>query len=80
MLLCTQLLYVYSEVSLTPVEYERLQGFPDGFTDVLSTSQRYVTLGNALPPPMAEWAISRVLAPSGISIADVDVDIEMALF
>lgn len=33
---------------LTPVECERLQGFPDGWTDCVSDTQRYKTLGNAV--------------------------------
>ena len=33
---------------LTPTECERLQGFPDGWTDGLSDTQRYKTLGNAI--------------------------------
>lgn len=33
---------------LTPVECERLQGFPDGWTDRVSDTQRYKTLGNAV--------------------------------
>lgn len=33
---------------LTPTECERLQGFPDGWTDIVSDSQRYKTLGNAV--------------------------------
>ena len=33
---------------LTPTEYERLQGFPDGWTEGLSDSQRYKCLGNAV--------------------------------
>ena len=33
---------------LTPVECERLQGFPDGWTDGVSDTQRYKTLGNAV--------------------------------
>jgi len=33
---------------LTPVECERLQGFPDGWTDGISDSQRYKCLGNAV--------------------------------
>lgn len=31
---------------LTPVEYERLQNLPDGYTDVLSNSRRYTAIGN----------------------------------
>lgn len=33
---------------LVPLEYERLQGFPDNWTHGLSRSQRYVTTGNAV--------------------------------
>ena len=33
---------------LTPVECERLQCFPDGFTDGVSNTQRYKCLGNAV--------------------------------
>lgn len=31
---------------LTPTEYERLQGLPDGYTDGISDSQRYKAIGN----------------------------------
>jgi len=33
---------------LTPIEVERLQGFPDNWTGKLKDSQRYKTLGNAI--------------------------------
>jgi DNA (cytosine-5)-methyltransferase 1 len=33
---------------LTPTECERLQGFPDGWTEGVSDTQRYKTLGNAV--------------------------------
>ena len=33
---------------LTPTECERLQGFPDGFTEGISDTQRYKCLGNAV--------------------------------
>jgi len=33
---------------LTPVECERLQGFPDGWTSGVSDTQRYKQLGNAV--------------------------------
>jgi len=33
---------------LTPVECERLQGFPDGWTEGISDTQRYKVLGNAV--------------------------------
>lgn len=42
---------------LTPLECERLQGFPDGWTDVdgMSDTQRYRQLGNAVSVPVAYW-------------------------
>jgi DNA (cytosine-5)-methyltransferase 1 len=33
---------------LTPLECERLQGFPDGWTEGVSDTQRYKMLGNAV--------------------------------
>ncbi len=33
---------------LTEVECERLQGFPQGWTEGVSSSQRYKALGNAV--------------------------------
>lgn len=49
---------------LTPLECERLQGFPDGRTDQLTDSARYRTLGNAVAVPVAEWIGRRMLAVS----------------
>ena len=37
---------------LTPVEAERLQGFPDGWTEGVSDTQRYKCLGNAVSTPV----------------------------
>lgn len=45
---------------LTPTECERLQGFPDGFTEGVSDTQRYKCLGNAVSVPVVE-AIARRL-------------------
>ncbi len=45
---------------LTPVECERLQGFPDGWTAGLSDSARYRLLGNAVAVPVAEWLGKRL--------------------
>lgn len=49
---------------LTPVEAERLQGFPDGWTDILSDSQRYKCLGNAVTVNVIEAIISKMVAES----------------
>jgi DNA (cytosine-5)-methyltransferase 1 len=47
---------------LTPLECERLQGFPDGHTDIPGNSdtQRYRQLGNAVAVPVAEWIMRRL--------------------
>lgn len=46
---------------LTPTECERLQGFPDGWTDQLSDSARYRVLGNAVSVPVAKWIGKRLM-------------------
>ncbi len=45
---------------LTPMECERLQGFPDGWTEGISDTQRYKCLGNAVTVNVIE-AIGRQL-------------------
>lgn len=45
---------------LTPIECERLQGFPDNFTEGVSDTQRYKMLGNAVTTNVIS-AISRRL-------------------
>ncbi len=45
---------------LTPTECERLQGFPDGWTDGQSDTQRYKMCGNAVTVPVAEWLGKRI--------------------
>jgi len=52
---------------LTPTECERLQGFPDGWTDVdgMSDSARYKMLGNAMCVPVAEWIGRRIMEVDG---------------
>ena len=46
---------------LTPTECERLQGFPDGWTDGQADSNRYKQMGNAVAVPVVEWIISRMV-------------------
>lgn len=46
---------------LTPLECERLQGFPDGWTDMGPDSRRYSALGDAVTVNVIEW-IGRRLA------------------
>ncbi len=45
---------------LTPTECERLQGFPDGWTDGQADSHRYKQMGNAVAVPVVEWIIGRI--------------------
>ena len=57
---------------LTPLECERLQGFPDGWTDIgdwvdengklhkLCDSHRYKALGNSIALPFWDWLIERI--------------------
>lgn len=40
---------------LTPVECERVQGFPDKWTDGQSNTRRYQQLGNAVSVPVSHW-------------------------
>lgn len=41
--------------NLTPLECERLQGFPDGWTEGLTDQNRYRCLGNAVMPPVITY-------------------------
>lgn len=50
----------YSIRRLTPLEAERLQGFPDGWTDGQSDMQRYKQMGNAVTVNVIEWIGSRL--------------------
>jgi DNA (cytosine-5)-methyltransferase 1 len=50
---------------LTPVEAERLQGFPDDYTALGSESKRITALGNSMAVPAIRWlgaAVSAALA------------------
>ncbi len=49
---------------LTPLECERLQGYPDGWTDIpgASDSARYKALGNSVAIPCVEFIMSRIAA------------------
>ena len=61
---------------LTPLECERLQGFPDGWTDIgdwtdskgklhkgeKNDTARYKALGNSIALPFWEWLAKRICA------------------
>ena len=48
--------------TLTLTEWERLQGFADGWTDGIPDSARYTAIGNAMHVGMAEWLGRRLVA------------------
>lgn len=59
---------------LTPLECERLQGFPDGHTEFRAgvkgvehqaDSPRFRQLGNAVAVPVVEWILRRVVDVDG---------------
>lgn len=56
---------------LMPVEYERLQGFPDGYTDIefrgkpASDTARYKALGNSMAVPCMRWIGERIAMVEG---------------
>jgi len=61
--------YIQTSVSvrrLTPTECERLQGFPDGWTDVpyrgkpAPDGPRYKALGNSMAVPVMRWIGERI--------------------
>ena len=56
--------YAYLIRRLTPLECERLQGFPDGWTDIpgASDSARYKALGNSVAIPCVEFVMGRIAA------------------
>jgi len=47
---------------LTPTECERLQGFPDGWTESQTDGHRYKQMGNAVAVPVVEWIMERLVA------------------
>ena len=53
---------------LLPVECERLQGFPDGWTDIVhrgkpaADGNRYKAIGNSMAVPVLGWLLDRVRA------------------
>jgi site-specific DNA-cytosine methylase len=45
---------------LTPIECERLQGFPDNYTDCVSNTQRYKALGNSFTVPVIQHLLKAI--------------------
>lgn len=70
---------------LTPMECERLQGFPDGYTKIpyrgkaaedCPDAPRYKALGNSMAVPVMRWIFERLDAVSKgqCTVADDDWD------
>lgn len=57
---------------LTNVEYARLQGFPDDHCSVVSVYDQYSLYGNAVPPPLVQWVLARIIG-GGAPIPKADV-------
>jgi DNA (cytosine-5)-methyltransferase 1 len=59
----TSVLHGMAVRRLTPTECERLQGFPDGYTDIMPETPdgpRYKALGNSMAVPVMRWIGSRI--------------------
>ena len=56
--------FAYLIRRLTPLECERLQGFPDGWTDIpgASDSARYKALGNSIAIPCVDYIMHGIAA------------------
>lgn len=69
---------LYGVRRLTPLECERVQGFPDGWTCLCGAgqlgsqrcrcpdTQRYKQLGNAVTVPVAQWIAERIKAAEAV--------------
>ena len=58
----TPMIYGMGVRRLTPLECERLQGFPDGWTDIPGASDTalYKALGNSMAVPVMRWIGERI--------------------
>jgi DNA (cytosine-5)-methyltransferase 1 len=46
---------------MMPIEFERLQGFPDNWTEGQADSVRYKQMGNAVAVPVAQWILKNLV-------------------
>jgi DNA (cytosine-5)-methyltransferase 1 len=66
---------------LTPKECERLQGFPDGYTNIAwrgkataPDSRRYKALGNSMAVPVMRWIGRRIQGSSLVERNEQDIE------
>ena len=57
---------------LTNIEYARIQGFPDSHCRAASVYDQYTLYGNAVPPQMVKWAISRLINSKSVSFNAIE--------
>lgn len=71
----------YAVRRLTPIECERLQGFPDNYTNIpygrpkyddqiCPDSHRYEAIGNSMPVPVMRWIAKRIILFESIKLGD----------
>ena len=46
---------------MTPIEWERLQGFPDNWTSIVADVNRYKQLGNSVSVPVIENVSKKII-------------------
>lgn len=51
----------YKSKDSSPIECERLQGFPDNWTEGVSDTQRYKQLGNAVTTNVIEAIVQKLV-------------------
>jgi DNA (cytosine-5)-methyltransferase 1 len=56
---------------LTPVEYARLQGFSDDHCASRRGYDQYSLYGNAVPPPLVQWAMQRLLSGDAVCSSEL---------
>jgi len=62
---------------LTPVEYARIQGFPDDHCASVRAYDQYPLYGNAVPPALVAWAIKRTLSNSYTTFQSASAQMEL---
>ena len=62
---------------LTPIEYARIQGFPDGHCSSARIYDQYPLYGNAVPPALVKWAIKRTISNEYTDLANASAQMEL---
>ena len=57
---------------LTNIEYARIQGFSDNHCSIATVFNQYGLYGNAVPPPLAQWVIKKVVLEKGIPLDSIE--------